>query len=140
MLTWSNLVGIPRVVNPNNPVDVDYVLDRFQKYRYIGDKRKLPPGFRWYGRASYAQDALKARGEFTLFVKVADQIPGAQAHVADTYAPTFGHVIFVIGFHYPVASFRKRPMQLDDDYSFCEPSLRLFADIWIAILFRNGFN
>jgi len=31
-------------------------------------------------------------------------------------------------------------MQLDDSYNFCEPSLRQFADIWIGILARNGFN
>ncbi len=31
-------------------------------------------------------------------------------------------------------------MQLDDSYNFCEPSLRQFADIWIGILARIGFN
>jgi hypothetical protein len=31
-------------------------------------------------------------------------------------------------------------MQLDDSYNFCEPLLRQFADIWIGILARNGFN
>ena len=72
--------------------------------------------------------------------KVSNQIPGTQAHVPDTYAPTFGHVLFIIGFHYPLTSNRGRPMQLDDSYNFCEPSLRQFADIWIGILARNGFN
>jgi hypothetical protein len=63
-----------------------------------------------------------------------------QAHVPDTYAPTFGHVIFIIGFHNPLTSKRVWPIQLDDNYNFCEPSLRQFADIWIVILAQNGFN
>jgi hypothetical protein len=88
----------------------------------------------------YAQDALKGRTEFALFEKVSKQISGTQAHVADTYAPTFGHVIFIIGCHYPLTSKRGRPNQLDDSYNICEPSLRQFADIWIGILARNGFN
>jgi hypothetical protein len=40
----------------------------------------------------YAQDALKGRDEFASLEKVSHQIPGPQAHVPDTYAPTFGHV------------------------------------------------
>ena len=140
MLTRSNLIGIPRAIDHNDPTDVQFFLDRFEKYRNTTDKRKLPDEIRFYGRASHAQDALKGRPEFTSFEKVSKQIPGTQAHVADTYAPTFGHVIFIIGFHYPLTSRRGRPMQLDDCYNFCEPSLRQFADIWIAILARNGFN
>jgi hypothetical protein len=73
----------------------------------------------------------EGRPEFASLEKVLNQIPGTQAHVPDTYAPTFGHVIFIIGFHYPLTSKRGRPMQLDDSYNFCEPSLRQFADIWI---------
>ena len=88
----------------------------------------------------YAQDALKGRTEFASLEKVSNQILGTQAHVPDTYAPIFGHVIFIIGFYYPLTSKRGRPMQLDDSYNFCEPSLRQFADIWIGILARNGFN
>jgi hypothetical protein len=59
--------------------------------------------------------------EFASLEKVSHQIPGTQAHVPDTYAPTFGHVIFIIGFHYPLTSKWGRPMQLDDSYNFCEP-------------------
>ena len=88
----------------------------------------------------YAQDALKGRTEFASLEKVSNQIPGTQTHVLDTYAPTLGHVIFIIRFHYPLTSKRGRPMQLDDSCYFCEPSLRQFADIWIGILARNGFN
>jgi hypothetical protein len=79
---------------------VHFFLDRFEKYRNTTDKHKLPDEIRWYGRASYAQDALKGRTEFASLDKVSNQIPGTQAHVPDTYAPTFGHVIFIIGFHY----------------------------------------
>jgi hypothetical protein len=140
MLTRTNLIGIPGVKTPNDPVDVKYVLDRFEKYRNATDKRKLPDEYRWYGSASYAQDALKGRIEFASFEKVANQIPGAQAHVPNTCAPTFGHVIFIVGFHFPLTTYQGRPMQLDDDYNFCEPSLRQFADIWIGILIQNGFN
>jgi hypothetical protein len=65
MLTQSTLIGIPRVINPNNPVDVKYVLDCFKKYCNITDK------------------------EFASYEKVANQIPGLQAHVPETYAPTW---------------------------------------------------
>ena len=97
MLTRSNLNGIPRVIDHNDPTDVQFFLDRFVKYRNTTDKRKLPDEMRWYGRASYAQDALKGRDEFASLEKVSNQIPGMQAHVPDTYAPTFGHVVFIIG-------------------------------------------
>jgi hypothetical protein len=104
MLTRSNLIGIPRVIDHNDPTDVQFFLDRFEKYRNTTDKRKLPDDIRFYGRASFAQDALKGRTEFASFEKVSHQIPGTQAHVPDTYAPTFGHVIFIVGFHYPLTS------------------------------------
>ena len=119
---------------------MQFFLDRFEKYRNTNDKRTLPDSIRFYGKAMYAQDALKGRTEFASFEKVSKQIPGTQAHVTDTYAPTFGHVIFIIGCHYPLTSKRGRPNQLDDSYNICEPSLRQFADIWIGILARNGFN
>ena len=140
MLTRSNLIGIPRVIDHNDPTDVHFFLDCFEKYWNTTDKRKLPDEIRWYGRALYAQDALKGRDESASLEKVSHQIPGTQAHVPDTYVSTFGHVIFIIGFHYPLTSKRGRPMQLDDSYNFCEPLLRQFADIWIGKLARNGFN
>jgi len=64
MLTRSNLIGIPRVIDHNDPTDVQFFLDRFEKYRNTTDKRKLPDEIRFYGRASHAQDALKGRTEF----------------------------------------------------------------------------
>ena len=104
MLTRLNLIGGPRVIDHNDPTDVHFFLHRFEKYWNTTDKRKLPDEIRWYRRASYAQDALKGRNEFVSLEKVSNQIPGTQAHVPDTYAPTFGHVIFIIGFHYPLTS------------------------------------
>jgi hypothetical protein len=58
MLTRSNLIGIPRVIDHNDPTDVQFFLDRFEKYRNTTDKRKLPDEIQFYGRASHAQDAL----------------------------------------------------------------------------------
>ena len=60
MLIRSNLIGIPRVIDHNDHTDVHFFLDRFEKYRNTTDKRKLPDEIRWYGRASYALDALRA--------------------------------------------------------------------------------
>jgi hypothetical protein len=84
MLTRSNLIGIPRAIDYNDPTDVQFLLNRFEKYRNTTDKRKLPDEIQFYGRASHAQDALKGRDEFTSFEKVSKQIPGTQAHVTDT--------------------------------------------------------
>jgi hypothetical protein len=92
------------IAEPPTPSTVKNVLDLFEKYCNTTDKHKLPDEFQWYGRALYALNALKGRIEFASFQKVANQIPGAQAHLPDTYAPTFGDVIFVAGFHYPLTS------------------------------------
>jgi hypothetical protein len=59
MLTRSNLIGIPCVIDHNDPTDVHFFLDRFEKYRNTTDKRTLPDKIRFYGRAMYAQDALR---------------------------------------------------------------------------------
>jgi hypothetical protein len=59
MLTRSNLIGIPRVIDHNDCTDVQFFLDCFEKYRNTTDKRKLPDEILWYGRASYVQDALR---------------------------------------------------------------------------------
>ncbi len=86
------------------------------------------------------QDALKGQKEFTKFENVVNQIPGAQAHVPDTYAPTFEHVIFIVGFHFPLTIKREQTIQLNGNYNFNEPSLRQFADMWIGIPHQNGYN
>jgi hypothetical protein len=64
---------------PSSVTDVQLFLDRFEKYWNTTDKCKLLDKIRWYGRASYAQDALKGRTEFASLEKVSKQIPGTQA-------------------------------------------------------------
>ena len=86
MLTQSNLIGIPRAIDHNDPTDVHFFLDCFEKYQNTTDKRTLPDKIRFYGRAMYARNALKGRTEFASLEKVSNQIPGTQAHVPDTYA------------------------------------------------------
>jgi len=72
MLTRSNLIGIPPVViDHNDHTDVQFFLDCFEKYWNTTDKRKLPDEMRWYGRASYAQDALK--GSLRKFLNISQE-------------------------------------------------------------------
>ena len=63
-----------------------------------------------------------------------------EVHTFDTYAPTFEHVIWIFVGHFPLHSIRKRPMRLDGEFNFLEPSLKAFLDVWIRILAANGFN
>jgi hypothetical protein len=127
-------------MNSNDPTDVQLFLDRFEKYQNTTNIRTLPDAIRWYGRASYTQDALKGRTKFESLEKFLNQIPGMQAYVPETYAPTFGHVIFIIEFHFPLTSKQGWPIQLDGEYNFIAPLLRQFADIWIGILCQHGYN
>jgi hypothetical protein len=98
MLT-PDRIGICGVIDNNDPSDGQFFWIALRNIRIIP---KLPDEIQWYGRAPYTQDALKGRTEFTLIEKVTNQIPVMQAHAPDTYAPTFGHVIFIIGFHVPL--------------------------------------
>ena len=47
MLTRSNLISIPRVIDRNDPTDVQFFLDRFEKYRNTNDERTLPDSIRF---------------------------------------------------------------------------------------------
>jgi hypothetical protein len=47
MLTRSNLIGIPCVIDHHDPTNVQFFLDRFEKYQNTTDKRTLPDKIRF---------------------------------------------------------------------------------------------
>jgi hypothetical protein len=130
-----------RYLDPNNPAHVLYVLDRFKRFRDTKSKHELPVEFRQFGNTDYAQEEQKSWDDFKALQELVSQYPGLfEVHTFDTYAPSFAHVIWIFVGHYPLHSIRGRPMRLDGEFNFLEPSLRAFLDVWIRILAANGFN
>ena len=76
--------------------------------------------------------------------KIRDTIPfdlvRPQVHYPDTYARSLKDVLIIILAHYPLDSNRRRPMEVNRRGDFIEPSLRAIADVWIAVLERNGVH
>jgi len=125
-----------RYLDPNNPVHVLYVLDRFKKFRDAKSKHELPEEFHKFGNTDYAQDEQKKWSDFKALQEMVARYPGiCEVHTFDTYAPTFAHVIWIFVGHFPLHSIR-----LDGEFNFLEPSLKAFLDVWIRILAANGFN
>ena len=130
-----------RYLDPNNPAHVLFVLDRFKRFRDYLSKHDLPEEFRKFGNTDYAQDEQKKWSDFKALQELVAQYPGiCEVHTFDTYAPTFAHVIWIFVGHFPLHSIRGRPMRLDGEFNFLEPSLKAFLDVWIRILAANGFN
>jgi hypothetical protein len=146
MKTSLSLHSICCNLDPYNPDDQELVLNRFKEIcddlrRHSHSHHHHTDPFLYYRGQDWAQCILKSLKEFKELEDVVSMIPVddfAQAHSFDTYACSFKHDLFLIGFHYPLTSSRYRPMQVDRDGNFCEPSLKaFFADIWIAILEKN---
>ena len=130
-----------RYLDHNNPVHVRYVLDRFKRFRDYSSKHDLPEKFHKFGNTDYAQDEQKKWSDFKALQELVARYPGiCQVHTFDTYAPTFDYVIWIFVGHFPLHSIRGRPMRLDGEFNFFEPSLRAFLDVWIRTLVANDYN
>ena len=130
-------------LDPHNQAHVDLVLSHFKDVRSYGKKFRPDP-FEYYGSRNLHRAYFQSCKAYEKLEKIRDTISfddvPPQVHYPDTYAKSFNDVLIIIAAHYPVHSNKSRPMQVNGDGDFIEPSLKAFADVWISILEKNGVH
>ena len=130
-------------LDPNNQAHEDLVLNHFGIVRGRGPTFRPDP-YAYYGPRYHTKQHFETYEMYTDLRKLRDEIPydlvRPQVHYPDTYARSLKDVLIIILAHYPLHSNRRRPMEVNTAGDFKEPSLRAIADVWIAVLERNGVH
>ena len=61
-----------------------------------------------------------------------------EVYMPETFARSLGDVELIVMPHYPVNSDQTRPMAIDKDGNFCEPSLKAIADAFVTAMAEGG--
>ena len=130
-------------LDPTNQAHENLVLNHFGIIRGRGPTFRPDP-YANYGPRFYTQKHFETYEMYADLRKLRDEIPydlvRPQVHYPDTYARSLKDVLIIILAHYPLHSDRRRPMEVNSSGDFIEPSLRAIADVWIAVLARNGVH
>jgi len=130
-------------LDPTNQAHENLVLNHFGIIRGRGPTFRPDP-YANYGPRFYSQKHFETYEMYADLRKLRDEIPydlvRPQVHYPDTYARSLKDVLIIILAHYPLHSDRRRPMEVNSSGDFIEPSLRAIADVWIAVLARNGVH
>ena len=130
-------------LDPNNQAHENLVLNHFGIIRGRGPTFRPDP-YANYGPRYHTKKHFETYAMYEDLRKLRDEIPydlvRPQVHYPDTYAQSLKDVLIIILAHYPLHSNRRRPMEVNMAGDFKEPSLRAIADVWIAVLERNGVH
>ena len=130
-------------LDPNNQAHENLVLNHFGIIRGRGPTFRPDP-YANYGPRYHTKQHFETYEMYEDLRKLRDEIPydlvRPQVHYPDTYARSLKDVLIIILAHYPLHSNRRRPMEVNTAGDFKEPSLRAIADVWIAVLERNGVH
>ena len=130
-------------LDPNNQAHENLVLNHFGIIRGRGPTFRPDP-YANYGPRYHTKKHFETYAMYEDLRKLRDEIPydlvRPQVHYPDTYARSLKDVLIIILAHYPLDSDRPRPMEVNMAGDFKEPSLRAIADVWIAVLERNGVH
>jgi hypothetical protein len=136
----STTMSFNSFLDPNKPEDVQVLLHKLAPYR--GKEKRvcdLPSKYRNYRQHNFFGPQFKRATEFRKICDVAKKIQ-AQAHTPDSYTHDWNAVLFIVGMHYPTADEDKRPMSLDRDRFFSNPSHARVMYVWIGILEDSDFE
>ncbi len=126
-------------LDPNKPDDVQVLLHKLAPYRGKGKRVcDLPSKYRNYRQHNFFGPQFKPMAEFRTICDVAKKIQ-AHANTPDSYARDWNAVLFIVGMHYPTADDNERPMSLDRDGFFSQPSIARVIYVWIGILEDSDF-